>query len=64
MFSFIKKYAETLNGVDIYGDIGLVLFIVVFAAMTLVALKASKSYVAELSQMPFDDSTNDSHIKS
>jgi len=56
MFSFIKKYAESLNGADIYGDIGLVLFVVVFLAAVVFALKANKDYIADLAQLPLNDS--------
>jgi len=57
MFSFIKKYAESLSGVDVYGDIGLILFVVVFAAVVVVALYADKSYVEAMAQIPLNDST-------
>jgi hypothetical protein len=59
MFSFIKKYAESLAGVDIYGDIGLVLFVIVFAGVLIVTLTANKEYIAELAQRPLNDSKND-----
>ena len=56
MFSFIKKYAESLSGVDIYGDLGLVLFVTVFLAAVIFALKANKDYISELAQQPLNDS--------
>ena len=59
MFSFIKKYAETLDGVGIYGDIGLVLFVVVFIGVLVLTFTASKEYIAELAQIPLNDSKND-----
>ena len=59
MFSFIKKYAESLAGVDIYGDIGLVLFVIVFAGVLIVTLTTNKEYIAELAQIPLNDSKND-----
>ncbi len=59
MFSFIKKYAESLAGVDIYGDIGLVLFVIVFVGVLIVTLTANKEYIAELAQIPLNDSKND-----
>jgi cytochrome c oxidase cbb3-type subunit 4 len=55
MFSFIKKYAETINGVDAYPKIGLFLFVVVFVGMVWFALKADKSYIAELEQLPINE---------
>jgi hypothetical protein len=59
MFSFIKKYAESLAGVDIYGDIGLVLFVIVFTGVLVVTLTANKDYIAGLAQIPLNDSKND-----
>jgi cbb3-type cytochrome oxidase subunit 3 len=56
MFSFIKKYAESLTGVDIYGDIGLVIFVVIFLGAVLFALKANKGYIDELAALPLNDS--------
>jgi cbb3-type cytochrome oxidase subunit 3 len=56
MFSFIKKYAESLTGVDIYGDIGLLLFVIVFAGAVIFALKANKGYISELAELPLKDS--------
>lgn len=55
MFSFIKKYAATLSGVDVYPKIGIVLFLLVFAAMLWFALKADKNYIHELEQIPLDE---------
>jgi cbb3-type cytochrome oxidase subunit 3 len=57
MFSFIKKYAESLNGVDVYGDIGLVIFVVIFLGAVLFALKANKGYIDELAALPLNDSS-------
>lgn len=58
MFSFIKKYAATISGIDMYPNIALVIFLVVFAAMIWFALKADKKYIGELEQLPFDSKNN------
>ncbi len=55
MFSFIKKYAATLSGIDVYPKIGIVLFLLVFAGMLWFALKADKNYIHELEQIPLDE---------
>lgn len=55
MFSFIKKYAASINGIEMYPKIGLVIFGVVFLLMVWYALSASKEYIAELEQLPIDD---------
>lgn len=54
MFSFIKQHAQTLGGVDVFGNVALVLFVMVFAGAVLFALKANKEYIQELEQIPFN----------
>lgn len=56
MFSFIRKYAEGISGADIYPNIGIVLFMLVFAGMIWFAIKADKGYIHELEQLPLSDS--------
>jgi hypothetical protein len=52
MFSFIRKYAETMNGAEVYPKFAMFLFLIVFLAMLWFGLKADKGYIAELEQMP------------
>lgn len=52
MFSFIKKYAETMNDVAVYPKIALLFFLLVFASMIWFALKADKKYIKELEELP------------
>ena len=54
MFSFIKKYAETINGAELYPNIALVCFLTVFVGMILIAWKADKNYITEVEQLPLD----------
>ncbi len=56
MFSFMKKYAESISGIDVYPNVALAIFLVVFAGMIWFALKADKQYIHELEQIPFKDS--------
>lgn len=55
MFSFVKKYTESLSGADLYGDVALVVFALVFVAMLWFALRANKNYIHELEQIPLND---------
>lgn len=55
MFSFIKKYAETLVGIDIYPKISLVMFFLFFSALLWFTLRANKSYISEVERIPLDD---------
>lgn len=54
MFSFIKKYAADISGIDVYPKVALFLFVFVFAAMIFVALKADKNYIEEIAHLPLD----------
>jgi cytochrome c oxidase cbb3-type subunit 4 len=54
MFSFIKKYAETLQGVDIYPKISLLIFFTVFCIIIIALLKMSKKTISELERIPLD----------
>ena len=56
MFSFIKKYAESISGIDIYPNIALAIFLVVFLGMIWFAIRADKQYIHELEQIPLEDS--------
>ncbi len=55
MFSFIKKYATTISGIDLYPSISLVIFVTLFVAMFLFVIKANKKYIQELENIPFHD---------
>ncbi len=55
MFSFIKKYATTISGIDIYPNISLMIFVTLFALMILFAIKANKKFIQELENIPFRD---------
>ena len=58
MFSFIKKYAESMNGVDVYPKIAMFIFLVVFVDMLLIVWKADKKYIDELEHMPLNENDN------
>lgn len=45
-----------MTGADIYPNIGIVLFMIVFFGMVWFALRADKEYIHELEQIPLNDS--------
>lgn len=55
MFSFIKKYAASINGIEVYPKLGLIIFGIVFIVMTWFAIRASKEYMDELAHLPIDE---------
>ena len=54
MFSFIKKYASDIQGIDLYPNIALFLFLSVFVFMIYVTLRADKKYIDEIAHLPLD----------
>lgn len=52
MFSFIRNYAATIDSVDLFPKVALFIFVSVFVAMILIALKADKKYISEIEQLP------------
>ena len=54
MLKFISKYADKINGIDIYPIISLIIFVVFFAAMLVYVKKMKKSSIDELKNLPLD----------
>ncbi len=54
MFSFIKKYADTLQGVDLYPKISLVIFFTVFCIIIIALLTMNKKTIREMERIPLD----------
>lgn len=62
MFKFIKQYAETIEGVDIYPIISLFIFLFFFIAVLWYVKKMDKSKVEELSNLPLDMDDDNSYV--
>lgn len=54
MFTFIKQYAEKMNGVQIYALISLFIFLAFFVILLVLVKKMGENKVKELSRIPFD----------
>ncbi len=54
-----KNYLETITGVGIYPLISLAIFFVFFTAMTWWVLKADKSYINLMKNIPFPGGQQD-----
>jgi len=62
MLKYIKHHLDTIQGVEIYPIISLILFFLVFTTMLLYVLKMPKSNIEELSNLPLDnDLKNNNH---
>ena len=60
MFKFIKQYAETIKGANVYPMISLFIFLIFFVVLLVLVKKMGKDRVEELSNIPFekDELTN------
>lgn len=60
MFKFIKQYAETIRGVDIYPIVSLFIFLFFFIAVLWYVKRIDKSQVDKMSNLPLDLSDDNS----
>jgi len=62
MFKFIKQYAETIKGVDIYPIISLFIFLLFFIAVIYYVRKMDRNKVEELKSLPLDLSDGNTYV--
>ena len=55
MFKFVKQYVESIDGVNIYPMISLVIFFLFFVVLLYYVTKMDKAKVKEISRIPLDD---------
>ncbi len=55
MFKFIKKYAESMDGITIYPMISLVIFFLFFVVLLYYVKRMDKTKVKEISRIPLDE---------
>lgn len=55
MLKFIKHHMSTIDGIEIYPIISLVLFTSFFTLLIIWVLKTKKDYTTELKQYPLND---------
>lgn len=54
MFSFFRRYAETIAGVNVYPKISLIIFFIFFIALLWFTFRADKKYIEEQANIPLD----------
>ena len=62
MFKFIKQYAESIRGIDIYPIISLFIFLLFFIAVLWFVKKMDKRQVEKMSNLPLDLEDDDSYV--
>ena len=61
MFKFIKQYAETIKGANVYPMISLFIFLLFFIVLLIVVKKMGKERINRLSNIPFDNNETNSN---
>ena len=64
MFKFIKQYAETIRGVDVYPIISLFIFLIFFVAVIYYVRKIDKRKIEEIKSLPLDLNEENSYLNS
>ena len=59
MLKFVKKHMETMDGVEIYPIISLLIFFIFFVVLTWWVFSAKKDYIKEVSNLPLDNQNQD-----
>jgi hypothetical protein len=54
MFKFIEGHMASIEGIEIYPIISLLIFFIFFAVLLTWVLTAKKEYVDEVSKIPFE----------
>lgn len=55
MLSYIKGHLTSIDGIEIYPLISLVIFFTFFVGLGIYVFKADKKKINEIKQMPLDD---------
>ncbi|MGB5850303.1 MAG: cbb3-type cytochrome c oxidase subunit 3 [Ignavibacteriaceae bacterium] len=54
----IRNYLQSIEGVEIYPLISLIVFVIFFVVMLVWMLKIDKNYINEMEQLPLDSNNN------
>lgn len=55
MLKFVKGHMESIEGIEIFPIISLLIFFVFFALLFLWVITAKKSYIEKVSNLPLED---------
>ena len=58
MLKFIKHHMTGIEGIEIYPIVSLLIFFIFFVLLFFWVFTAKKNYIEEVSNLPFDTSTN------
>ncbi len=59
MLKFVKNYMETIDGIEIYPIISLLIFFIFFVVLFWWVFTAKKDYIDTVSNLPLDNQNQD-----
>lgn len=59
MLKFVKNYMESINGIEIYPMISLIIFFSFFVILFFWVFTAKKEYIQTVSNIPLENQNND-----
>ncbi len=62
MLKFVKKHMESMDGIEIYPIISLLIFFIFFVVLTWWVFTAKKDYIKEVSNLPLDNQNQDNQL--
>lgn len=62
MLKFVKQYMETMDGIEIYPIISLLIFFTFFVVLFWWVITAKKDYIKDVSNLPLDLDNNNQDI--
>ena len=64
MFKFIKQYAETIQGIDIYPIISMLIFVLFFIAVLWYVKRMDRGQVQKIKNLPLDLENENAYVNS
>lgn len=62
MLKFAKQYMETIEGIATYPMISLLIFFIFFVVLFWWVFTASKAHIENVSNIPFEDDNEPTHL--
>lgn len=62
MLKFVKGYMESIDGIEIYPIISLLIFFTFFVILFWWVFTAKKEYINKVSNLPLDNQQNDTSL--
>ena len=62
MLKFVKNHMESMEGIEIYPIISLLIFFIFFVVLTWWVVTAKKDYIERVSNLPLDNQNQENQL--